>query len=206
MSVQIIECEQNSPEWYAARLGIPTASEFDTVMAQGRGGGESKTRKTYMLKLLGERMTGKPMWTYQNEHMERGKEMEAEARDLYQFMSDHEPARVGFVRNGNVGCSPDSLIGDNGCLEIKTKLAHLQLELLLSDEFPSEHRAQVQGQLWVCEREWCDFVSYWPGLPLFAKRVYRDEEYIKKIADEVHRFECEMALLQARVEKLKQAA
>ena len=80
--LQIFECEQGSAEWFAARAGIPTASEFATVMARGRGG-ESKTRRTYMLKLIGERLTGQPMESYTNAHMERGKVMEAEARDLY---------------------------------------------------------------------------------------------------------------------------
>ena len=204
--IQIYDCEQNTPDWYACRLGIPTASKFDTIMAQGRGGGESKTRRTYMLKLLGERMTGEPCYEYSNDHMERGKEMEAEARDLYVFMSEVEPKQVGFVRNGDVGCSPDSLIDGNGLLEIKTKLAHLQVELLLNDEFPLEHKAQVQGQLWVCEREFVDFVSYWPKLPLFAKRVYRDEPYIKRLSDEVKRFEDELGSLMLRMQPKEKVA
>jgi putative phage-type endonuclease len=198
--VEIFECEQNTPEWYAARLGLVTASEFATVMAQGRGGGPSKTRHTYMLKLIGERMTGEPAYNYQNDHMERGKAMEVEARDLYQFLNDKdELRRVGFLKNGDIGCSPDSLIGNNGMLEIKTKLAHLQLEVLLDDVLPPEHMAQVQGQLLVAEREWCDFVSYWPKLPLFAKRVYRDEDYIDRLVEATRRFEDELEALMARV-------
>lgn len=203
--IEIFDCEQNSLEWRKARLGIPTASKFHTVMASGRGGGESKTRRDYLFKLLGERLTDEPMWEYNNEHMERGKEMESEARDLYEFHTDYDLTRVGFIRNGQAGCSPDSLIGANGMLEIKTKLAHLQCEVLLYDELPSEHRAQCQGQLWVAEREWLDFVSYWPKLPLFAKRVYRDEAYIKKIAEEVDRFNCELADLVERIRAIKAA-
>jgi hypothetical protein len=204
--IKIFDCEQGSPEWFACRRGIPTASEFDTILAKGRGGGESKTRRTYMLKLLGERLTGEPMYSYSNEHMERGKEMEAEARDLYVFMRDVETRRVGFVRNGDVGCSPDSLIADAGMLEIKTKLAHLQLEVLLDDDLPSEHKAQVQGQLWVAEREWVDFVSYWPRLPLFIKRVYRDEVYIAKLKTAVGQFEEELGELLERIGPKAKAA
>lgn len=126
MAIEIFDVPQNSPEWYACRLGIPTASMFGTIMAKGRGGsGDSKTRWTYMMKLLGERLTGEPCENYTNEHMERGKVMEAEARDWYVFQTDAEVHRVGFIRNGEVGCSPDSLIGTDGMLEIKTKLAHL---------------------------------------------------------------------------------
>ena len=93
MSPRIIECEQNSPEWYAARLSLPTSSMFGTVMAKGKNGGESltrKTRRTYMLKLAGERITGEPMENYSNAYMERGKAMEAEARKYYSFLTDAE--------------------------------------------------------------------------------------------------------------------
>lgn len=204
--LQIFDCEQGTPEWFQSRLGIPTASEFDTVLAKGRGGGESKTRRTYMLKLIGERLTGEPMYSYSNDHMERGKVMEEEARDAYAFMTDAEPQRVGFLRRGDAGASPDSLIGDDGMLEIKTKLAHLQLECILGGDLPSEHKAQCQGQLWIAEREWVDFVSYWPGLPLFVKRVFRDEEYIKQLAAAVRAFNDEMAELMAKIQNYRSAA
>jgi hypothetical protein len=206
MELQIFDCEQGSPEWYACRLGIPTASEFDTVQAKGKGGGESKTRRTYMLKLIGERITGQPKYDYSNDHMGRGKEMEAEARDLYAMVADVEPVKVGFMRRGDAGCSPDSLIGANGISEIKTKLAHLQLEVLLSDRLPPEHLPQTQGQLWIAEREWCDFVSYWPGLPLFIKRVHRDEDYIRNLAAAVQAFNDEMQELMTRVQQYRSAA
>jgi hypothetical protein len=206
MELQIFDCEQGSPEWYACRLGIPTASEFDTVQAKGKGGAESKTRRTYMLKLIGEQITGQPKYDYSNDHMERGKQMEAEARNLYAMVADVEPIKVGFMRRGDAGCSPDSLIGTNGISEIKTKLAHLQLEVLLSDRLPPEHVPQTQGQLWIAEREWCDFVSYWPGLPLFIKRVHRDEDYIRNLAAAVQAFNDEMQELTARVQQYRSAA
>jgi hypothetical protein len=206
MGVEVFDMEQGSESWLRARLGIPTASEFQTVMAKGRGGGESVTRRTYMLKLIGERMTGEPAYSYSNIHMERGKSMEAEARALYSMVSDLEPVQVGFLRRGDAGCSPDSLVGDDGMLEIKTKLPHLQLDCILYDELPSEHRAQCQGQLWIAEREWVDFVSYWPGLPLFAKRVYRDEEYIRKLAEAVRAFNAEMEETIAKIQQYRRAA
>ena len=198
--MKIIDVEQGSPEWFAARMGIPTASEFSTVMAKGRGGEDSKTRKTYMLKLAGELITGEPMESFNNSHMERGKIMEDEARDLYCFMADAEAQRVGFIRSGDKGCSPDSLIGDKGALEIKTKLPHLLIELLLKDEFPPEHKAQCQGVLWVAEREWIDIGIYWPKLPLFVKRAYRDDGYIANMAGAVAQFNEELA---ATVEQIR---
>lgn len=206
MTAQIIHCEQGTQEWFAARLGIPTASEFSAVLAKGKNGADSKTRKTYMLKLLGERLTGEPQESYNNLHMERGKIMEDEARSAYAFMTDHDPVRVGFIRNGDKGCSPDSLIGNDGLSEIKTKLPHLQLEVLLSGEMPSEHLPQVQGQIWIAEREWCDFVSYWPKLPLFVKRIYRDDPYITALSQAVDAFLNELLELQARIEQKEKAA
>ncbi|MHB8744881.1 MAG: lambda exonuclease family protein [Sulfuricaulis sp.] len=201
----IVNCEQGSPEWFSARAGIPTASMYQTVMAKSRDDADSKTRRTYMLKLIGEKMTGEPMESFNNAHMERGKVMEEEARNAYAFLRDMEPKLVGFIRNGDTGASPDSLIGENGLLEIKTKLPHLQLEVLLSDVLPMKHRAQVQGQLWVAEREFCDFVSYWPKLPLFVTRVFRDEPYIKTIEVAVSQFNDEMSELMARVQQLRAA-
>lgn len=206
--MKILTCEQGTPEWFAARAGIPTASQFATVLAKGRDGGASKTRKTYMLKLAGERLTGEPMDSYSNHHMERGKEMEAEARDLYSFMTDAEFEQVGFIKNGPKGCSPDALIGENGMLEIKTALPHLLIDLILKDKFPPEHMAQCQGQLWVADREWVDLVVYWPKLPLFTRRLHRDEDYISTLATAVEAFNAELSEVVARIatKPIKEAA
>lgn len=201
--MKIIDCEQGSPEWFSARAGIPTASEFHTVMAKGKGGGESLTRKTYLLKLAGEIITGEPMESFTNAHMERGKAMEDEARDLYSFMTDSDPLRVGFVTNGKAGASPDSLIGERGGLEIKTKLPHLLIDLLLKGEMPPEHKAQVQGCMWIAEREWWDFAAYWPKLPLFTKRIIRDDTYIRSIADAVDQFNDELDATVARLRAME---
>ena len=190
---------QNSPEWMAVRAGIPTASMFDTVMASGRGGGESKTRRKYMLRLIAQRLGADNPEPYTNASMERGHEMEMEARRTYAFINDCEPTLVGFVRRGDVGASPDALIGEDGLLEVKTKQPDLHLEVLLAGVLPPEHKPQVQGQLWVAEREWCDFVSYWPKLPPFIHRVYRDEAYITELANGVAQFMDELVALQAKV-------
>jgi hypothetical protein len=202
--MQILDVEQGTEEWFRARAGMPTASEFSTVMASGKDGGDSKTRKTYMYKLAGEIITGEPMEGYSNAHMERGKIMEDEARDCYSFVTNAEPERVGFIVNGSKGCSPDSLIGSNGMLEIKTKLPHLMIETLLKDSFPAEHKAQCQGALWVAEREWIDIGVYWPKMPLFIKRAYRDEPYIKSMSDAVDKFNSELAELVERVRQYGQ--
>lgn len=204
--IEVFNMPQGSEEWFVARRGIVTASEFGTLLMSGRGGGDSKTRRTYMLKLMGERLTGDPMYHYSNDHMERGHEHEPDARSLYAFQTDLEPQPVGFIKNGSVGCSPDSLVGDKGMLEIKSKLAHLHLDVLLGDAVPNEHMAQIQGQLWVAEREWCDFVSYCPKLPLFVKRVERDEAFIERIRKAVDLFERELVTIMEAVQPKRSAA
>lgn len=194
----VYDCKQGSEDWFRARMGIPTASEFGTVLAP-RAGSEGKMRRTYLHKLAGEIITGEPMERYGNAHMDRGHEMEAEARSLYAFMSDADPTQIGFLRNGQKGCSPDSLIGDAGMLEIKTKLPHLLIDCILKDDFPAEHKAQCQGALWVAEREWVDIAVYWPRMPLFVKRAYRDEEYISKLSDAIDAFNADLAAVVDRI-------
>lgn len=145
--MQIINCEQNSPEWLQARAGIATASQFATILASGKtAGSPSVGRRTYMLKLAGEIITGEPMESFSNEHTERGHAMEDQARDLYAFQTGYQLDRVGFIRNGRAGASPDSLIGDDGGAEIKTKLPHLLIDVLLKGEVPPEHKAQIKAR------------------------------------------------------------
>ncbi len=195
--ITVHTCDQGSPEWFAARRGIPTASEFHTVLAKGKGGGISLTRKKYLLTLAGEVLTGECVESYSNAHMERGKAMEAEARDLYAFKTDAQLDRVGFIRNElwMAGASPDSLIGADGGIEIKTALPHIQLERLIDNELPSEHRAQCQGILAITGRQWIDFVSYWPKLPLFVIRMQRDEAYIAALKIALEDFNAELSQL-----------
>lgn len=204
--MQIFNCEQGTPEWFACRLGIPTASQFATVMASGRGGAESKTRRTYMLKLAGEILTGDPMDNFSNAHTERGHEMEPQARSFYAMQKDVDPQQVGFIRNGTKGASPDSLIEADGMLEIKTKLPHLLLDVLLRGEFPPDHKAQCQGQLWVAEREWVDLICYWPKMPSLIIRAYRDEAFIKQMSAAVDQFNDELAEIVARFQQNERIA
>lgn len=202
----IYDIDQGTDEWRRLRSGIPTSSKFATVMAKGEG----NTRSKYLRQLAGEILTGEPAETFSNSHMERGKVMEDEARETYAFINDADITRVTFIRNGMKGCSPDSLVGENGGLEVKTAIPHIQIDRLERDRLPPEHKAQVQGNLWLAEREYWDFVSYWPRLPMFQIRVYRDEAYIANMSSEIDRFNEELAELVDRIrnygDRLKEAA
>lgn len=199
MTVELFDCEQGSADWFRCRLGIPTASEFATVMAKGKDGGASLTRKKYLYQLAAEILTGDIGESYTNPFMERGKAQEAEARAYYAFVCGAEPDLIGFIKNGQKGASPDALVGNDGLLEIKTRIGHLQVELLLQDRFPPEHKAQVQGALWVAERAWCDLAVYSPGLPIFIRREFRDDGYIANLAGAVARFNEELAAIVEKV-------
>ena len=194
--------QQGTPEWYRIRAGLATASQFKTVKASGKAGGDSVTRRKYMLQLAGEIITGEPMESFSNGHMERGKRMEAEARAYYAFQHDEEPELIGFARDTEkgCGCSPDSLLGKTGLLEIKTHLPHILAEMILSGKPPSTHKAQVQGQLHVTDREFVDLLCYWPKFPPFDVRWYRDEPYIRQLAADIAAFNEELL---ATVEKIK---
>lgn len=187
------DLEQGSIEWFEARAGLPTASEFKTVQASGKGGGESITRAKYLRTLAGEILTGEPAPSgYTNDHMARGHEQEDDARRLFSLITDLEPIRVGFVREGRAGCSPDSLIGENAGLEIKCAIPAVQIERLQLGRLPPEHVAQVQGSLWVTGRQHWHFVSYCPRLPPLIVKVERDEMYIANLAKAVEAFNEEL--------------
>lgn len=186
----ITEIEQGTPEWLALRLGIITCSELECLLVNGKGeSGFGAGAFTYMNTLIGERITEEAADPFTgNKHTERGHELEGIARGLYESQVDVSTSQVGIILNHGIGYSPDSLVGANGLTEIKTKLPKFQVEVILSGEIPKEHFAQCQGGLWVSEREWIDFVCYWPGMPLFIKRAYRDEVMIRKLSERVKTF------------------
>lgn len=139
------------------------------------------------------------MEAYENEYMRRGKVMEDDARDLYGIVHDTPLQRVGFVRNGASGCSPDSLIGSDGILEIKTAAPHILIDYILADKFPAEHVAQCQGALMVTGRAWIDICIYYPKMPLFVKRATRDGAYIGGIQTALDAFNSELAEIVQKV-------
>lgn len=189
------DIEQGTEAWAQARCGIPTASCFSHVLAKGEG----KTRATYLRKVAGEVLTGQAAEGYTNAAMDRGKAWEAEARAIYEFTRGVSVEEVGFVRLGRAGASPDGLVGEDGGVEIKTNAPHILLDIIERGVVPSEHKAQIQGNLWITGRRWWDFVSYWPSIPIFIHRVERDEAYIAALAQEVARFNDEVDALVARI-------
>ena len=184
--MKIIECQQGTPEWFAARCGIPSASNFDKILCAD--GKISRQRQKYLWQLAGETITGIAEESYQNAAMQRGKEMEAEARELYRLVSGEEVLEVGFCLAEGYGASPDGLVAKNGCLEIKCPNLATHVGYLFENALPTDYFQQTQGQLLVTGREWCDFVSYYPGLKPLIVRVTRDEKFLKLLEAELKIF------------------
>ena len=176
--MRIDQNEQGSPEWLAARLGIPSASMFAKLVTTK--GIWSASADAYINQLVAERLTGEREEVFQSHHMLRGTELEPDARDLYSLISDAEVTEVGFCLHDTMsaGCSPDGLIGEEGGLEIKAPAPSTHVEYLRGGVLPSKYKQQVMGCLWITGREWWDFVSYHPTMKPLIVRVERDEEYI----------------------------
>src|SRR5258708_40364323 len=151
-------------------------------------------RASYLRRVVAERLTGKPAETYRNGSTDRGQELEPFARMAYEAATGMLIEQVGFIKHAELaaGCSPDGLIDADGGSEIKSVIPTVQLDTILSGGYPPEHRAQVQGGLWITGRAWWDFCSYSPDMPenlrLYVYRVRREEEYIAVLEGEVRKF------------------
>lgn len=195
--------EQRTEEWYQARLGKVTASKVAAVLAKK----DSATRADYLTDLVLERLTGKQQEFYTNEAMQWGTDTEPQARMAYEAESGNLVDELGFIDHptiANFGCSPDGVIGEDGLIEIKCPNSKTHLSTLLSKKAPSKYIPQMQTQMAVMNRQWCDFVSFDPRLPeelqLFVVRVNRDDEYIAKLEEEVTAF---LEEVESTVTKLK---
>lgn len=192
--------KQGTPEWLALKAGTPSTSNFDKIIKND--GKPSKQNKKYMYQLIGEKLLGHIPETYKNKAMERGNELEAEAREFYQFTNDVEVSQVAVAykdENKDFLCSPDGLIGEDGLIEIKCPLLPTHIEYLINNELPSKYFTQVQGQLFVTGRKWVDFMSYYPSIKPLIVRVERDEKFIKLLEVELSSFCTELVKLEKKL-------
>jgi|SRR5215831_15184273 len=173
--------EDGRREWLKLRLGIPTASEFHRILSPKKLE-LSAQRHEYAYRLLEEWITGEEIESYQNEWMQRGSELEDYAISAYEaFRGDTKPGGFFTTLDGMAGGSPDRLVGDAGDLEIKCGAMRTTIGYVFRNHIEDDHMLQIQGRLWIHEREWVDVFAYHPVMPLPPKRVYRDEKVIKAI-------------------------
>lgn len=189
---------QGSNEWLIERAGCATASCFDAVLAKVKTG-EASTRRKYRMRVVTERLTGLPSPSFTNAAMQWGKEQEPYARMAYEAKTGRLAIEAPFRKHHAidwVGASPDGEVEDDGLLELKCPESQTHVDYLTAGVAPSDYMAQMQGQMWVTGRQWCDFASFDPrmpkGLRLFLVRVPRDEKYIAALEAEVIRFLAEV--------------
>ena len=176
--MKIHNFKQRTEDWYNIRKGKMTASNADTIIANGKG------LETYIYNLMAEYYSSAEKENYINADMQRGIDLEPEARLEFEFYTDLDVQEVGFIEyNEFIGVSPDGLIGDDGLIEIKCPNDSVYFKLLLSDNIKPEYIAQMQMQLYVTDRQYCYFVSYNPNFEksLYIKKITRDEEMIEKL-------------------------
>lgn len=174
---------QGSQGWLSARLGIPTSSEFQKIITAAKGDLSKQARK-YAHQLVAETLLGEPLDSGigNMEWILRGKLLEPQAVQQYEFTTDTETRAVGFITTdcGRLGSSPDRLIGQRAGLEIKCTAPATHMGFLI-DGPGDDYRPQVQGQLAIAELEWVDLYGFHPALPPVQIRTYRDEGYITKM-------------------------
>lgn len=182
--------EQGSAEWLELRLGKITGSRFRAAMDRNkRNGKPNKARRELVLDLAHELVMGAPRTIVEpNEYMAHGTAMEPLARSAYEFAKDCRCVVRAFIPHPDlpyIGFSPDGEVGDDGMVEIKSPyLEARHMRTVESQECPDDYMPQVQGGLWVTGRKWCDFVSYFPSISVEIVRVYRDEQFISRLAAE----------------------
>jgi len=201
--------EQGSARWLYERCGYVTASRFNAVIAKTKAGKPTADREKYLWEVVVERLTGQPQDHFTSTAMQWGTDQEQRSRMDYEASTGAMVEQVGFIKHPTlpmVGGSPDGLIDDDGGWESKSPYnSGIHLQTVIAGAMPEEHRAQVQGLMWISGRKWWDFQSFDPRLPeplnRFTQRIERDDAYIAAMEAEVITFSAEV---DAIVRKLKE--
>lgn len=187
MAVKIHDCEQRSEEWFELKRGLLSSSTVSLALAKTKSGWGA-SRDNLMTQLVMERL-GIPVEGFTSLEMQWGIDTEPEARNAYSFITDNEVQEVGFVTSSGLegmGASPDGLIDHDGLLEIKCPAPKTHMKTMLTGKYDYKYWQQMQFQMMICDRQWCDFVSYDPRMPphlqFWTRRVYRMDN------DEMHQF------------------
>lgn len=204
-----IDVEQGSAEWHQHRCGSLGASQVHDVLAKTKSG-YSAARGNTIARIASERLTGAVQETYKSSAMQWGNDMEPKARSAYTFLTGNSVSIVGMFKHPTLigtHASPDGLVGKDGLIEIKCPNTLTHIETLDSEKIDPKYLTQMQWQMFLTERDWCDFVSFDPRMPddlqLFVKRVERDPKRIAELCAEVTKFLGEVDQMMDRIEKIR---
>jgi predicted phage-related endonuclease len=188
--------EQGSIQWMQARCGLLTASEFDRIITPTLKIADNVKSRAHLWEIAAQRISGYVEPQYISDAMLRGQEDEIKARDEY-AKRYAEVQQCGFITNDRfgftIGCSPDGLVGDEGMIEVKSRCQKFQVQTICeyyeSGQTPDDFTLQVQGELLVTGRKWCDLISYCGGLPMVTMRIEPDPEVQNAIIEAAAKFE-----------------
>lgn len=188
-----LDCEQGTEEWLIARLGIPTATGISSIVTPT--GKKSSGWTGYLAELVAESVEGLSEDSYKSLDMQRGNQLEPQARMAYEFETGYEVIQVGGVyRNADkdMMISPDGLIPSlRKGLEIKCPKMKTHIKYILEGGVPNEYLIQVQVALWVTGYETWDFVSYCPEYqkqPIYIYTAQRDPKLMKAFDEHIPQF------------------
>lgn len=189
---------QRSPEWFAARCGSLGASQLADALAKTKSGWGA-SRANLRAKLVVERLTGQQEDGFTSAAMQWGVEKEEEARIAYSFLTGRNVVEVGLYNHPTIigtHASPDGLVDDDGCIEIKCPNSSTHIEVLKTNQVAHKYILQMQWQMACADRQWCDFVSFDPRMPehlmMYVQRVERDNEMLATLESEVRAFLAEV--------------
>lgn len=163
--MKVFTFQQKSPEWWAIRRGLPTASEFHRIITPKThkpSAAQSEFINELIAEVVDHEYSQQPDQLYTSVAMELGTINEPACRSWYEFTTGSQVDEVGFCLSecGRFGCSPDGLVGDDGLLEIKCPSLKTHVGYLRAGELPAEYACQVHGALIATGRKWVDFVSF----------------------------------------------
>ena len=202
--MKIFDFQQYTAEWWEARRGVPTASEFHRIISPKKWE-YAAGAQGYIHDLIAE--VYDPMYGRHDQYASRamavGTHLEPEARRFYEFSQSCEVQQVGFclTDDGRFGCSPDALVGEEGGLELKGPAYKTQVKWLLDGGVPPDHLAQCHGFLIVTGRPWIDFLSYCPPLPSLFLRVERDDR-TEALGTALRKFCAQLCVARDSIKKL----
>lgn len=189
---------QRSPQWFAARCGSLGASQLADALAKTKSGWGA-SRANLRAKLVVERLTGQQEEGFTSAAMQWGVEKEEEARIAYSFLTGRNVVEVGLYKHPTIigtHASPDGLVDDDGCIEIKCPNSATHIEVLKTNQVAHKYLLQMQWQMRCADRQWCDFVSFDPRMPdhlmLYIQRVQRDDDMLATLESEVGAFLAEV--------------
>lgn len=190
-----VDCKQKSQAWFAARLGIPTASQFSRIVTSQAKPASAKVQATFRRELIRERVWQECVGAgYCSWQMKYGNDAEADARLEYALITGNSVIEVGFIykdKRKRFGCSPDGITLTGG-LETKCLQENAHIEALVQNEkeptCPTDHVVQTQACMWITERKHWDVYLFHEELRSILIRVEADEKMFEVFESAVPAF------------------